>query len=224
MINEEFEGFTPNTIDFLWALRMNNSKQWMDENRNWYYDALKKPVAAFADAFEKAFDAHNQDLNLVASVSRINRDIRFSKDKSPYKAKAWIVLKPAGTATQWKTRPTFFFELYPEGYCYGCGIYSGTASYMAAVRKKIDADTVSMERLAADLKKQSYFKLETEPYKRKMGTEKSSDVMPWYQAKWFSMIAEHPLEERFYGKNLPNQVAEELSVLLPLYRYFWINP
>lgn len=45
-----FEGFTAETIDFLWELRMNNSREWMEENRDRYKRVLKEPFDSLAAA------------------------------------------------------------------------------------------------------------------------------------------------------------------------------
>ena len=45
---KKFEGFKPETIDFMWELRMNNSKEWMDANRERYKEVLKEPFDVFA--------------------------------------------------------------------------------------------------------------------------------------------------------------------------------
>ena len=46
---KKFEGFKPETIDFMWELRMNNSKEWMDQNRERYKEVLKDPFDALAE-------------------------------------------------------------------------------------------------------------------------------------------------------------------------------
>ena len=77
-----FEGFTAETIDFLWELRMNNSREWMEENRDRYKRVLKEPFDSLAAALVAESIAFG-GREMKCSVSRINRDIRFSKDKSP---------------------------------------------------------------------------------------------------------------------------------------------
>ena len=111
----QFTGFLPETIDFLWELRMNNHKAWMEENRERYRRVLKEPFDAMSAELTQRLLAEMSDLQMEYAVSRINRDVRFSKDKSPYKARKWVVLKePAMMTGQWKTRPVFYFELMPE--------------------------------------------------------------------------------------------------------------
>ncbi|WP_286030409.1 DUF2461 family protein [Anaerotignum lactatifermentans] len=51
----DFTGFTPETIDFLWELRMNNNKAWMEENRERYRTVLKEPFDALSVALTKKF-------------------------------------------------------------------------------------------------------------------------------------------------------------------------
>ena len=108
-----FEGFTAETIDFLWELRMNNSREWMEENRDRYKRVLKEPFDSLAAALVAESTAFG-GREMKCSVSRINRDIRFSKDKSPYRASRWVVLYDAALqGTAWKERPSFYFELNP---------------------------------------------------------------------------------------------------------------
>ena len=122
----DFTGFTSETIDFLWELRMNNNKAWMEENRERYRTVLKEPFDALSAALTKKFLEKKNVPQMDFSISRINRDVRFSKDKSPYKARKWMVLKePMTKAEQWKFRPVFYFEVMPEGYEYGMGFYEG---------------------------------------------------------------------------------------------------
>ena len=92
-IRDSFTGFTPETIDFLWELRMNNNKAWMEENRERYRTVLKEPFDALSAALTKKFLEKKNVPQMDFSISRINRDVRFSKDKSPYKARKWMVLK-----------------------------------------------------------------------------------------------------------------------------------
>ena len=123
----QFTGFTPQTIDFLWELRMNNHKAFMEENRQRYQTVLKEPFDCLTKELIQRIEEIGKGMPRQASISRINRDIRFSKDKSPYRPKRWMVLhdgKQAGT--DWKCQPVFYFELTPEAYYTGMGLYDST--------------------------------------------------------------------------------------------------
>lgn len=131
-----FEGFTAETIYFLWELRMNNSREWMEENRDRYKRVLKEPFDSLAAALAAESTAFG-GREMKCSVSRINRDIRFSKDKSPYRASRWVVLYDAALqGTAWKERPSFYFELSPEGYEHGLGMWCSPSAFLAGIPQK----------------------------------------------------------------------------------------
>ena len=133
---KKFEGFKPETIDFMWELRMNNSKEWMDANRERYKEVLKEPFDVFAAELAELSPMFCGEKSKY-SVSRINRDIRYSKDKSPYRPNRWVVLYDEKfRGTEWKLHPSFYFELDPEGYTHGLGMWCATPSFLTAYRKK----------------------------------------------------------------------------------------
>lgn len=217
----DFTGFTPETIDFLWELRMNNNKAWMEENRERYRTVLKEPFDALSVALTKKFLEKKNVPQMDFSISRINRDVRFSKDKSPYKARKWMVLKePMTKAEQWKFRPVFYFEVMPEGYEYGMGFYEGRPAYMQAFRKKVDAAPDAFERLVKDTAKMKEFVLYGDSYKRPMGKgDYSPAVMDWYQRKSLGLTASREIDDLLFSPELVDFVVEGWEKLLPMYGF-----
>ena len=71
---EHFEGFSTDTIDFLWELRMNNSREWMEQNRERYKTTLKEPFDRLAAALVQAGESYS-GAEMASSISRINREI-----------------------------------------------------------------------------------------------------------------------------------------------------
>ncbi|NLK37650.1 MAG: DUF2461 domain-containing protein [Epulopiscium sp.] len=214
-----FQGFSSSVIDFLWNLRMNNHKQWMDENRQWYEQALKKPMDEFGIALAEEVSRFGEDFFMKPVASRMNRDMRFAKDKSPYRACKWVVLRPQEAQGPWKDKPTFFFEIAPEGYTYGMGFYQAKVEYMKNFRKRIEANPEEMLRLAKDLKKQTCFSVDGENYKRKMTDIEEPLLQEWCQKKTFAFLAKRPIEDALFSEELPDKVAEDFKVLVPFYRY-----
>src|SRR5690242_9527174 len=84
-----FQGFPKGTVQFLSALRKNNDKAWFDAHRADYEDCYVEPakafVAAIAPRLEKLDPRIQAEPKVNGSILRINRDVRFAKDKSPYK-------------------------------------------------------------------------------------------------------------------------------------------
>lgn len=85
----EFNGFGPETMAFLDGLSANNSKAWFEEHRFEYDNHYIAPAKAFVEALAPELKQISPELNaeprVNGSIFRINRDVRFSKDKTPYK-------------------------------------------------------------------------------------------------------------------------------------------
>jgi len=104
-------------VQFLAELRQNNEKAWFDANRKRYETVMKKPANAFADALCGELDAAT-GLSHGIKVFRIHRDIRFSKDKTPYNSHLHIAFFPE---TDEACRSAWMFGLEPEALALGLG-------------------------------------------------------------------------------------------------------
>lgn len=213
---DSFIGFPKELTDFLWELRFNNNKEWFDKNRDRYKTLLKDPMDRFgADLSQMLIKSTGNTFIPVAS--RINRDIRFSKNKEPYRDHKWMVLKHGEGV--WKDKPAMFFELGPDYYMVGMGIYDSLPGYMKAFRKKIDSNTAEFERLIKRYDGNRSFSLEGNMYKRKMGADKSDAVMNWYQRKSIALICKKEIDDLLYSRDLLNFCHEQFQFLLPMMKY-----
>lgn len=109
-------------FEFFIELSSNNNKTWFDQNRNRYEEHVKKP---FENLVQKIIDklgdtdAEYAGLSAGNCVFRINKDVRFSKDKSPYKLNRSAVIAPGGKKDM--SGKGFYIEVGPES----CGFYAG---------------------------------------------------------------------------------------------------
>jgi uncharacterized protein (TIGR02453 family) len=155
----EFTGFSAGTLAFLAELAEHNDRAWFAENRARYDSELLDRQKAFVDAMGAAFEGVDPRVQCVPAVNksifRINRDIRFSKDKSPYKTYSdlffWI-----GDAR--KSDPGYFLRIQPEGLWVGCGAHSLTPEQLARLRAAIvaPASGLEFEGLIDDLAARGY--------------------------------------------------------------------
>ena len=216
---KKFEGFQPETIDFMWELRMNNSKEWMEQNRDRYKRVLKEPFDAFAAELAELSPMFCGE-KAKFSVSRINRDIRYSKDKSPYRPNRWVVFYDEKyRGTEWKEHPSFYFELEPEGFSHGLGMWCAKPAYLAAYRKKIESNPAAFLRLAKKIEKDPLFTLQGEEYKKIRNESLDPLAQKWYQKKDVLMAAGGPLEEMVFSPDLPQFLAEEWARLKGMYAF-----
>lgn len=126
------------TIRFLKDLKKNNNKPWFDANRKVYENA-KADFAAFV---QQVIDLHaKKDASIKGLVAkdclfRINRDVRFSKDKSPYKTNFGASINKAGKKAM--SSAGYYFHLEPGGSFMGGGIYMPGPEELKKVRQEID--------------------------------------------------------------------------------------
>jgi uncharacterized protein (TIGR02453 family) len=134
-----FGGFPKETVRFLAGLGAHNDKAWFEAHRRDYEDAFLAPAQAFCEAIEPRLRKIDPDVSVEprvnGSIMRINRDIRFSKDKSPYKdhLDLWFW---TGERKGWDASG-FFFRLTPKTLLLGAGMHvfspEALARYRAAV-------------------------------------------------------------------------------------------
>jgi len=125
------------TLQFLRQLAKNNNKEWFDTNRK-RYDAAKADFISFLqnvlDDFCKT-DTTLSSLSAKDCLFRINRDIRFSKDKSPYKINFGASINTGGKKS---FKAGYYLHIQPGGSFVGGGIYQPFPDVLKKVRQEID--------------------------------------------------------------------------------------
>lgn len=135
-----FEGFPTAALDFYDDLEVDNSRSFWEAHKATYEEAVKAPMRALTDALAPEFGE--------AKVFRPHRDVRFSKDKTPYKTHQGAFVA-AGPATG------FYVQLSAAGVMVGVGFYDASSERLAAFRRAIDDDRTgpALEQLVAKLER-----------------------------------------------------------------------
>jgi len=145
------------TLKFLKDLKKNNSKPWFDANRKRYEEAK----ADFANFIQQVIDTHGKKDKTIAGIKakdclfRINRDIRFSKDKSPYKTNFGASINKGGKKAF--STAGYYFHLEP-GQCFvGGGIYQPMPEELKKVRQEIDYNFKDFKKIIGSKKFKSFY-------------------------------------------------------------------
>lgn len=133
--------FTPDFLQFFIELAPNNNKDWFDSNRKRYENVVKEPFKKFVqhliDQLAKSNPAF-ESLEAKDCIFRINRDVRFSKDKMPYKMMVSAVIAPGGKKS--KAINGVYFEFGPEHVRVYGGVYEIDKEDLLTVREAIAKD------------------------------------------------------------------------------------
>jgi uncharacterized protein (TIGR02453 family) len=120
-----FSGFPVAALDFYEDLEMDNTKSYWEKHKTTYAEAVKAPMTALTKALESEFG--------TAKIFRPHRDVRFAKDKAPYKNHQGAFV-PTGASTGW------YVEISARGLRTGAGFYEASGERLAAVRDGIVDD------------------------------------------------------------------------------------
>ena len=126
--------FSPDYLEFFKELAANNNKEWFDQNRKRYETVVREPFKNFIGQLILEMAKSNPELDIEAkdAIFRINRDIRFSKDKTPYKLNNSALISPAGRKD--KNNPGIYLEFGPEKLGVYGGIYMPSPTQVQKVR------------------------------------------------------------------------------------------
>jgi len=128
-----------NTLNFLKDLKLNNSKVWLDDNKKSYENAKNDILTLTSELIVSISDIDNTisnaNLDPKKCITRLNRDLRFAKDKTPYKTDYYIVLNKNG-----KNSPSAFYYLHiePDNCFVGGGVYNPQPDQLKKIRQEID--------------------------------------------------------------------------------------
>lgn len=208
------------TLKFLQTLKKNNSKEWFDLNRK-QYELAKSDFADLVNSIIHAFgkkDPSIAGLSAKECVFRINRDVRFSKNKDPYKTNMGASITAGGKKI---AMAGYYFHLEPGGKSFvGGGLYMAEPDKLKKVRQEIDynwnefsgiVQQKKFREVYTDLDKSEGMSLVREP----KGYEKDHPGIEYIKLK--SWIALKPIsDQQLTDKDLLKTITNSLEALHPL--------
>lgn len=221
IMNEIFDGFPSATFQFLKALSDNNKKEWFELHKTDYQDYVLKPLQALVEGLGQFMLSVDPEFEVAPSlnktISRIYRDTRFSRNKSPYKTSHWITFKRPGK--EWKDYPAYFFEISPGSYRYGMGFYSACRQTMDNFRKSIDANPKSFLSAISFYANQQDIVIEGDKYKRPLRINLSEELQGWYNRKNIYLVCNRQIEGDCIDRELISDLMRGFKAVAPFYRY-----
>ena len=147
----------PATLKFLKYLKKNNNKPWFDAHRK-EYEAAKADFSSFV---QLVIDKHSKSDPTIKSIAakdcmfRINRDIRFSKDKSPYKTNMGAYINRGGKKSLFGG---YYFHCEPGQSFTGGGLWMPMPPELNKVRQEIDYNFAAFKKIIGSKKFKSVYK------------------------------------------------------------------
>ena len=209
------------TLRFLKQLRSNNNKPWFDNHRQEYEKVKEDFINLVQQVLDNAarFDANLQNLQPKNCVFRINRDVRFSADKRPYKNNLAAYFNKDGKKGE---GAGYYLHIEPGKSFIGVGIWQPLPEVLAKIRQEIDYNLPGFKLLLKNAKFKKHFfnglvtenKLSRPP----KGYNDDNPAIEWIKLKSFIVtctISDADIVKKTFSK----QVADVFGIALPLVNF-----
>jgi uncharacterized protein (TIGR02453 family) len=208
----------PSTLHFLRNLSKNNNKNWFDENRSAYETAKSNFGHLVGELIHKigAFDEPIGHLKTSDCTFRINRDVRFSKDKRPYKSNLAASFSAGGKKA---LVAGYYFHLEPGQSFAGGGYYTPMPPELAKIRQEIDYNFEEWKQIISNksFKKRFPGSLESEGslVRPPKGYDEENPAIRFLKMK--SFIVTHPFTDiEIAGKRVVQEITETFKAMKPM--------
>jgi uncharacterized protein (TIGR02453 family) len=222
--------FTPATMRFLQGLARNNRKAWFEAHRADYEELVKAPMRELIEEMDVRFARFAPELvgDPRRSMFRIYRDIRFSKDKSPYKTHAacWFYHRDGSHSVGSEATgggAGFYFQIAPGKSFLGGGMWMPPRDALTRLRDSIAEKPDRFEKVVAERRVVRRFGgLSDEAVLRRVPRGYAADHAAARWLRFQSLTVGRALSDaQATSARLPAQLEADFRLMLPLVR--WIN-
>lgn len=208
--------FKPTFYSFLKELAANNHKEWMDANKKSYQNDVKIPFENFITALIQEVSSFDEPIEIKSNdaIFRINKDIRFSADKTPYKTNRTAIISKFGRKD--KVYPGYYFFASPEKVMLGGGAYFLEKENLFKVRQEIAYNLQEFDAIINEKSFQQNFPEILGEKNKVIPAEFKEDAttQPLLANKGFYFMKEFPAE-LLYSEDLLPVVAEVYKTAKP---------
>lgn len=177
--------FSSSSFNFLKQITINNNKKWFLENKDQYQSHLIEPCKDLVEKLRLFILLLDENLETTPvinkSLTSIYRDLRFSKNKIPFKNRIGINFRKK--TSEWKKYPAFFFRIDPSGYYFGLMIMKNDSDHFDILRKEIDSNPKTFRKTIKKIKNNPNLHLRGENYKKYSYQGKDKDISQYYCKK-----------------------------------------
>ena len=215
-----FTGFTDDTVDFFMDLKFHNNTSFFHEQHDRYVETVQAPFYAMIDALGPDMLSVDplMEIRPHKCLSRIHRDTRFTRDKSPYRDHLWFLFRRAAEPREKSL--FYYFEFGPDRLSWGMGIWGENRELMDIFRRKMVSNPDGILSLIRDMDLPSRkLSLGGTFFKRLDIPPQISDLLkPWYTGREIYVSRFDPPRPWAFSERILKEVRLDFKTLAPLYR------
>lgn len=201
------------TLDFLKALKENNNREWFTENKP-TFEKEQKSVKKFYVSLQEKLKEHDEIESL--KMFRIYRDVRFSKNKTPYKSH----FSGSFVRATNKLRGGYYLHIQPRGSFLAGGFWEPNKEDLLRIRKEFETDTSEIREIIDNPTFVNHFgKLEGESLKTApRGFDKEHPDMDLIRMKQF-IVTRQFTDEQVVASNFGDEINTSFKAMRPYFNY-----
>ena len=215
-----FTGFSEDTIRFFLDLKFHNNTVYFHENHDRYTEDVQHIFYAMIEELgpDMLKIDPGMEIRPHKCLSRIHRDTRFSRDKSPYRDHLWFLFRHAGESREKSL--FYYFELGPDRLGWGMGFWDENREALDMFRKRMRANPSETLSFLNDLglERRKLILGGSEHKKMAVPPEIPAGLRRWYLAKDFYIYRNDPDYRMIYSDRILKVVRKDFKTLAPLYR------
>ena len=223
-----FPGFRPEALRFLRQLKRNNRREWFQEHRDRYEQEIRTPMKLFVEEMDVRLAGFAPEIegDVKRAIFRIHRDVRFSRDKSPYKTHAacWLMHRNASHGVGSETHGAgagFYFHLEPGSSIVAGGMWMPPRPTLNALRDAIVARQRVFEKTISGTAFKRRFGPLTE---ERMLTRLPRGYAPGHPAeRWLRLVSftasASLTDDEVVSRKLADRVERDFRALVPFVRF-----
>lgn len=207
---------SPSTITFLKSLQKNNNKEWFDKHKEDFLSAKENMESTVNDLIHEIskFDKSVSGLKGKDCVFRIYKDVRFSKDKTPYKTNMGASINPGGKKA---IEPVYYIHVEPGKSFLAGGMWMPPADELKKIRQEIDYNSKALKKVLSNPTFKKYFGGLSPEYKLKTAPKGYPKDHPEIELLRFnSFIVVRPIADKLLSsKTFVKEVAKGAKIMKP---------
>ena len=208
--------FPSGAVQFLTELKQNNNRDWFAQNKSRYDEDVKRPAQAYCTLMCEELSAITGTPH-TSKIFRVHRDVRFSKDKTPYSAHLHISFLPDGSKG---AAPAWFFALEPEKLIFGAGTFGFEKQALERFRERVTGGQgAALLKILSSLEEQGLRLSEPELKRVPRGFEADEDHAPLLRHKGLTAWRDSTSTKAATAPGLIDRSCDEYRTLLPLFTW-----
>lgn len=213
-----FQGFSQDTIQFFLDIRFHNEASYFHENKH-RYEKVKAEFASLIQGLEPCMQEVDEQMDFRPgkALARLRRDVRFSKDKTPYRDHLWFLLRRAGEEREGS--PMFWFELGIDKATLGVGVWGEPKTYYDMLRKELQKNPKPLGKILKEAENNGYTLYGNRLKRIAIPTGIVGNLEDAYRAKSFYMSKEINPYAMVFEPKLLDYLCAEYKKLFDFYKF-----